>query len=138
VQHDDESDADRNVRTLVAQLSALLTDDKDVCMQSEIPSDNDNPSKIGPSNPSGPAPECTKLDQGPPIVNTQDLHLESDDYPLPTYKYVPAHPKGDGVSSNGMYFSDGAFVHIAAARIDDPPKDREFRSAQHRNYPIRE
>jgi hypothetical protein len=107
-------------------------------MQSKIPSDNDNPSEIGPSNPSGPAPECTKLDRGPPIINTQDLHLRSDDYPLPMYKYIPAHPEGDGVGSDGMYFSDGAFVHIAAARVDDPPKDWEFRSAQHQNYPTGE
>jgi hypothetical protein len=135
---DNKPDADWNVRSLVAQLSALPTDDEDVCMQSEIPSDNDNLSKIGPSNPSGPAPKCTELDRGPPIANIQDLHCGSDDYPLPTYKYVPAHPEGDGVGSDGMYFSDGAFVRIAAARVDDPPKDREFRSAQCRNYPTGE
>jgi Aspartyl protease/Zinc knuckle len=125
----------RNIRSLIAQISALPHSDGDIMMQSDTTSEAENLSEIRTDNSNEYVTENAGQIQEPQINGIIDARSGSSSHPVPLYRLTIQHPNNH---TDDVHSDEITYERIAAACDDGQSKDREFRSAQRRTYTISE
>jgi hypothetical protein len=103
-------------------------------MRSNAPSGSGELSEIGTSGLTESVPDIIGQCQGSPINRINDPGSGMIILPAPSTNTGNEWSSNNASDFSSLYLDQETTVFMAAARVDDPSKDREFRSAQRRNY----
>jgi Aspartyl protease len=128
-----DPDNQREAQSLISQLLAVPPDAGNLHTQSNA-SISGELNRIEIDDVIEPVPELAERYQGSPNLGIQYPPNKESTFSAPPVELGNQQP-GTGASEHvSALINQEATVLIAAARIDDPNKDREFRSAQRRDF----